>query len=349
MNFAVQSEPSPMTIDQQSLYLPRTEESDRVGFLRRMLRDFRMHDWLVLAFLVILTGVTLRLAPSPDQRVSAVRMASLLGFLVVTLVLVRGGLLRHGFVAPLLYRLALYGTVQLSYFFLARLLPLVNPTTLDAELYRVDLSLFGFEPAVAMDKIVNPFTTEWFSFFYFGYFFLLAIHVIPMLLFSRSARLLGEFAFGMLFVFCVGHLVYMLVPGYGPHRSLAHEFQNELPHGMWRDMVMATVASGGSQMDIFPSLHTAAPSFLALYSFRHRDKLPFKASWPVTAFCAVNIIGATMFLRWHYVIDVVAGLCLATAAFVVGTRVTAWELEKSKNGGPEGWPRFRRGPIPLPR
>ena len=54
MNFAVQSEPSPMTIDQQSLYLPRTEESDRVGFLRRMLRDFRMHDWLVLAFLVIL-------------------------------------------------------------------------------------------------------------------------------------------------------------------------------------------------------------------------------------------------------------------------------------------------------
>lgn len=335
-----------MAIDHQSLYLTRSDEAE-AGFVRRLLREMAAHDWLVLLFLTILTTVALRCEPSVDQRVSAIRMGSLLAFQVVTLILVRGRVFKHGFWAPLMYRFALYGTVQLSYFFLARLLPLVNPTTLDLQLYQLDLRLFGFEPAIAMDAIVTPATTEWFAFFYFDYFFILAIHVIPILLFAQSSRLLGEFALGMLTVFCVGHLVYMLVPGYGPYSALAGEFDNPLPHGMWRDMVMATVASGGSQMDIFPSLHTAAPTFLALFSFRHRDKLPFKASWPVTAFCAVNIVGATMFLRWHYVIDVLAGLTLATVAFVLSVRGTEWELARRAEARlSESWPRFRRGTLP---
>lgn len=332
-----------MAIGHQGLYVARAERGDELGFARRLLRELAVHDWLVFIYLLILTVVALRCAPSLAQTKSVERMISLLVFLVATLVLVRGGLLRSGFFGPLLYRLALYGTVQLSYFFLAGLLPLVNTTTLDAELHAFDLRLFGFEPAVAMDRLVTPFTTEWFSFFYFGYFFLLAIHLIPILMLSRRSRLLSEFALGMLLVFCSGHVGYMLVPGFGPYRALASEFQHALPSGMWRDMVMGAVASGGAQMDIFPSLHTAGPTFIALFSFRHRDKMPFKLSWPVTTFFAVNIIFATMFLRWHYVIDVVAGLALATTAFFVAVRVSDWELARREGTGlGEAWPRFQR-------
>lgn len=330
-----------MAIDHQSIYVAEARAAETTSWGRRLLRELAFHDWLVFAYLTTITVVALRVPPSAEQALSAQRMASLLVFFVASLIVVRGGLVKHGFVAPMLYRVALYGTVQLSYFFLARLLPLVNPTTMDEGLYRFDIAAFGFEPAIALDAVVNPLTTEWFAFFYFGYFFLLAVHVIPILLFSRSARMLSEFAVGMLVVFCVGHVVYMLVPGYGPYRALAGEFQNELPHGMWRDMVMATVASGGAQMDIFPSLHTAAPTFVTLYSFQHRDRLPYRYSWPVVAFFAVNIIIATMFLRWHYVIDVVAGLCLASAAFLAARAVTSWELDRrDRLGLTEGWPRF---------
>jgi membrane-associated phospholipid phosphatase len=207
-------------------------------------------------------------------------------------------------------------------------LPIVNATSLDWELYHLDLALFGFEPAMFMDRFVNPITTEWFAFFYFGYFFLLALHVIPILMFSRQRRLIAEFALGMLIVFCIGHTVYMLVPGYGPYKAMADQFQNEFPRGMWLDMVMTTVTAGGAQKDIFPSLHTAAPTFIALFSFRHRDKLPFRYTWPAVTFFAVNIILATMFLRWHYIIDVVAGLLLACFALVASVRVTRWELTR---------------------
>jgi hypothetical protein len=53
-----------------------------------------------------------------------------------------------------------------------------------------------------------------------------------------------------------------------------------------------------------------------------------------------------MFLRWHYVIDVVAGLALATIAFVLGVHVSEWELaRREEHGLGEGWPRFRRGTL----
>ncbi len=331
-----------MAIDHhQELYVARTPAEDAQSVVRRWIRELAPQDWLVLVYLSILVVIAARCPPSAAQAVSVERMGGLFGFLFCTLVLVRGGILRHKFWAPLLYRFAIYGTVQLSYFFLATLLPIVNVTTLDGGLYHLDLTLFGFEPALAMDRIVTPLTTEWFAFFYFGYFFLLAIHVIPILLFQKSMRVLSEFALGMLTVFCIGHLVYMLVPGYGPHHALAHEFKNALPHGMWRDMVMATVASGGAQMDIFPSLHTAAPTFIVLFSFRNRDKVPFRYSWPLVGFFALNIMIATMFLRWHYVIDVVAGLGIATLAFQVGVTFSRRE-ERRREGRrmTESWPRF---------
>ncbi len=333
-----------MAIDHRELYSSHSLDTDSVGPVRRFFRELAFQDWLVFGFMVVLNFAAYNTPESAARTQSLHRMFAMLVFLSATLVVVRGGLLKHGFFAPLAYRLAIYGTVQLSYFFLAELLPLVNTTTLDAELYHLDTLLFGFEPAIAMDSIVSPVTTEWFAFFYFSYFFLLAVHVIPILMLSKNARLLGEFALGLIMVFCVGHTVYMLVPGFGPYKAMAGHFQNELPHGMWMDMVRSTVAKGGAQMDIFPSLHTAAPTFMAMFSFRHRDKLPFKYTWPVVVFFAVNIIIATMFLRWHYIIDVVAGLTLATAALLISTRLTRLEAARRLRLGTENWPTFFKRP-----
>ena len=88
--------------------------------------------------------------------------------------------------SALVYRIGIYGTVQQTYFFFKHLLPVVNPGTLDHQLYALDQLLFGFEPAVWLDQFVTPLTTEWFAFFYFCYFFLLAAHVLPILFGARE-------------------------------------------------------------------------------------------------------------------------------------------------------------------
>jgi hypothetical protein len=309
--------------------------------LAASLRNVAAQDWLVLTYLGLLNLATVG-APAGPAKVECVRrMLLLLAAELAAVVAVRGGLLKHRFTRALLYRVVIFGTVQLSYFFLGDLLPLVRPISLDLELHALDLTLFGIEPAMALDRVVNPITTEWFAFFYYGYFFLLALHVIPLLLFARRARIVSEFSLGLLVVFCAGHILYMVVPGFGPYKTMAAQFAHPLPHGLWLDTVMTTVAEGGAQKDIFPSLHTAAPMFIALFSYRNRHLLPFKYTWAPVVFMAFNIIIATMFLRWHYVIDVVAGLALSVVAWLVSVHVTTWETRRRiEHGLQPAWPDY---------
>jgi hypothetical protein len=298
-----------------------------------LLREMAIHDWVVLVYLTILTITVGLSAASPAQDRCLGHVTSMLAFCLAVLALIRGGLLKGGIVAPLLYRLAVYGTVQISYFELRELLPVVNPNSLDAELSYIDEHLLHFEPSLFLDRFVTPTVTEWFAFFYFGYFALLAVHVLPMVFFSRRVRLTAEFALGMITVYAVAHTVYMLVPGYGPVRFLADRYQHTLPPGFWLDAVLNAVQSGGAQKDIFPSLHTAGPVFLSLFSFRHRDKIPFKYTWPFVAFFSANIVIATMFLRWHYLIDVLAGIAVSSGAFLLSGVISRREIDHREQNG----------------
>lgn len=319
--------------------LPLSAKRSHLG---TALRYSSPQDWLVFIYLIVLNLVLLPRFGEPGYARSALQMGSLLVFFVLVMFPVRAGLWRDGWLAPLGYRVAIQGTVQTSYFFFLTFLPLVNPRTLDRELFALDLRLFGFEPSLALERFITPFASEWFAFFYFWYFLVLAVHSLPIVLCERRERLLCEFTLGMIIVFCVGHVCYMAVPGFGPVKELEGMWTRQLPSGFWVNTVLETVKSGGAQKDIFPSLHTAAPTFITLFSFRNRQSRPFTYTWPVVAFFAVNIVIATMFLRWHWLIDVLAGLALAVLSFALSIRVTRWDLARRQAHelGPS-WPTFR--------
>ena len=154
-----------MAIDHRQLYTSSDFAQQDVGQIRRIVRELAPQDWLVLAYLIALNVACLQAPESGFRAHCLERVFGLLVFLVTTLIVVRGSLLKNSFWAPLVYRLAIYGTVQLSYFFFHELLPVVNAGSLDAELYHLDLTVFGFEPAMALDRFVNPITTEWFKWF----------------------------------------------------------------------------------------------------------------------------------------------------------------------------------------
>jgi hypothetical protein len=304
-----------------------------------LLARLAVHDWLVLGYLLVLNFVALAVARGPGRAESVAEMGLLLGWLLVGIWWARRPRGARDGPGPIVYRVAIYGSVQLSYFFLGHLLPLVNRSTVDAGLYRFDERVFGCEPALLMDGWVTPAATEWFAFFYFSYYLLLALYILPIVLGCRDLRSLSEFVLGMLVVYCVGQLCYMLVPGYGPYQALADRFRHPLPEGPLMRLVWAAVRQGGAMMDIFPSLHTAAPTFLVLYSWRHRHRAPHRYTWPLVAFFALNIIIATMFLRWHYLVDVVVGLALALVAHGAALRITAWETEwRLRRGLGPSWP-----------
>lgn len=319
---------------------PVPDERDATSFgsslfraARRVVRTFAVQDALIATYFTLLS-IAVATGDGAEKSGAAWRVALDATFFAVGLFLSRGGILREGSLANgLVYRMGLLLAVFLSYFHLREIIPAVTSHERDAQLLALDLSVFGVEPAIAWDRFVTPHTTEWFSFFYFLYFFLLTGHVLPMLLAAKSRRRLAHFALGIFLVFCCGHLGYLVVSGWGPYRLLEGKFAHPLEGGLFYRLVMATVAAGGSQRDIFPSLHTACPTFFAIFAWQNRHALPWRYTWLPMAFTASQIIGATMFLRWHYLVDVLAGLTLAVLAAVVGQRVSQREAAYRRRRG----------------
>jgi hypothetical protein len=299
----------------------------RASSIPLTLRALAAHDWMLLGYLVVMLMMTLvRRGPSAlPIQFAAFDLAWFAALLFA--VRVRGS--KSRFVSTL-YRLSLIGIPLVSYLQLRWMLPVIAPGSVDADLLALDLRLFQYEPALAWDSWVTPRATEWFSFFYYSYFFLLALHAIPIALFAGDSQLLREFAFGLLFVFCAGHLIYLVVPGVGPHAyaATAGTFAIPLEGSFFWPLVRDAVAKAGAHKDIFPSLHTAVPVYLTFFSYHHRHRLPFRFTWPVLVLFASQIILATMYLRWHYLADIFAGIVLATAAAVVSRRIGRWEAQR---------------------
>ncbi len=294
------------------------------------------HERLLFAYVVgLFAGV---LFGRGENRGEALAMA-FADVMVVTagIVAVRAPLIVNRLARNLVARGVVVFGIFGTFLQLHVLLPAARDRTVDRALLAFDRAMFGFEPAVAWDRFVTPATTEWFSFFYFGYFVLLLAHVVPILFFERRLRVLGEFALGMVTVYCVGQITYMIMPGFGPYQGMT--FSHSLEGSTWWPLVQASVAAVDEtkRTDIFPSLHTAGPTFLALFSFRHRALRPFRFTWPVVAFATTQIILATMFLRWHYLADVLAGIGLAVlASKVAATFTTELECRAAKGKG-EVW------------
>ena len=116
----------------------------------------------------------------------------------------------------------------------------------------------------------------------------------------------------------LGFLGYMLVPARGPRYFLPLPEQRAL-HGafgyydwsisLWNQMQEV-------KTDAFPSLHTATAVMAMVFSLRFR-----RLFRPLPLLCfplGISLILSTVYLRMHYIIDVIAGIAVGLLAVYVG-------------------------------
>ena len=298
---------------------------------------FSVQDGLLLGYLVVVWAL-LRRAGAVSIDAPAVRTV-IVSFIVVA----AGTLFARGLtdvparIRSVVYKLTCTFAVLQNYLMLRDVLPLVRPDSVDAALLRVDLAIFGVEPALWMERFNTRGVVEYFAFFYYSYFFICLVYLVLAIFVARPGRGTAEFAIGTAIVYCVGQIGYMAVPAYGPVVALADQFVGPIDGGFFWGCVSRAVAAGGAMKDVFPSLHTAAPVWFALHAFARAesDRRYRPLAW-ITAFFAANIIISTMFLRWHYAIDVVAGLALAFSASALARRLARWEDECRRRAGVDG-------------
>jgi membrane-associated phospholipid phosphatase len=193
---------------------------------------------------------------------------------------------------------------------------LLVSTDRDNLLIAWDQKLFGFQASVALQRFVTPALTGWMSFAYF--FHLLNIPIVACFVYlRRPARYFREMMCGVLVVCFFGILGYLAVPAIGPLYTLRGQYTVPLsePLALFNRQV-DFMDFARIRRDVFPSLHVGISFLVWLYAYRNSRKL----FWALTPLI-LSLWVSTVYLRYHYLIDVLAGLILAPLSFWLANRL----------------------------
>jgi len=256
--------------------------------------------YLALLALIFTTVVTL-----PANPHGPVLLAKYSG-LAVVLTLLRWLDRRQIWLARLLH--AFYPLIFILILFdsFADLLPWVSPIERDPFLIRLDHALLGTHPTVWLERFSYPVLTEILTWAYASYYFLPLI--LAVAIYRRGKT--GDFdrvIFALVLCFYLSYVGYFLVPAVGPRFTLAHLQHIDLPGVFLADTIRDTLnVLEGFKQDAYPSGHTAIVLVVLFYAWRLARGL-FWIFLPMV----VALIFSTVYLRYHYVVDVLAGILLA--------------------------------------
>jgi membrane-associated phospholipid phosphatase len=190
----------------------------------------------------------------------------------------------------------------------------------DDALIRVDFALFGVHPTVWMERFIHPLLTTALQFAYISYYPMTIVLAVTLAVKGREEQF-DEAVFGIILCFYLSYLGYILIPAVGPRYALAHLQTQGLEAGPLVVAIQETLnALENTKTDAFPSGHTAIAVVTLFYAWKMKENLLAVVLLPtVTA-----LIFSTVYLRYHYVIDVVAGVLLAVATLALAPATRRW-------------------------
>jgi membrane-associated phospholipid phosphatase len=199
--------------------------------------------------------------------------------------------------------------VPLSFSELAVVMQRVDPRLFDAQLAAWDRAIFGTDPLLWFEGHRLHWLTEILLCCYLTFYFLPVWVALDVR--RRDERLFALLTFEYVGCFLLSYLGYMLVPAIGP-RFFLHGVEplqgvlgfDVLLHGM-------NVLEGAAR-DCFPSGHVAVTVLVLVHTFRHARHL-LVVLLPVGS----GLLLATLYLRFHYVVDDVGGVLLAALVLAV--------------------------------
>ena len=199
----------------------------------------------------------------------------------------------------------------------------VNPHTVDGTLARIDAAIFGGQPSILLQPWIRPWLTNFFSLVYFSY--VLFFPGVALYFYLKGdLKIFRTIMMGYLTLILMGVLSYLTFPAIGPGSYFADRYTRDVHGEVLIKSVDYIMLTGHVSYDCFPSLHVGIPLLLTFYLYSYRRKFFIPAALYVVCMC-----GATIYMRYHYFIDVAAAFVYAPTAYFLNNFLLAhWPGEK---------------------
>lgn len=288
---------------------------------------FKAYDFIVISFYIFLIILNL-LFHNRIENWQTFIVLDLLCIIFVLMLAYTAETYRYK-ILRILHYLYLIPLVLLTFKEVYFLIRPLRPNDYDQLLIDIDRWLFGTDPTVFLYKFSHPVITEILQIVY-GMFYFLPI-ILGIALLRKRKIVETDFAiFTVIYGFFLSYLGYFALPAIGPRFTL-HDFQNEniempglLITNFLRDVTntVESIPPGTPnpesivQRDVFPSGHTMITLVVIYLSIKLKSRSRFFLV-PVGSM----LVFATVYLRYHYVIDLIGGLafmifCVVTAPII---------------------------------
>jgi membrane-associated phospholipid phosphatase len=188
----------------------------------------------------------------------------------------------------------------------------------DRWLIQFDFSFAGVHPSVWLAQFSNPGLNDFMQFAYTTYFLYLVI--LPAILYAHKDRL--AFWNVMVSTAVANYTVYViavLFPIESPYHALAAMNTTQLSGGYFTAGIEFIERFGRVHGGAFPSAHVAGSTVAILASWRYRRWLFWVCLPFFTSMCVSTVYG-----RYHYIADVLAGIAVGALGFAAGS----WLMER---------------------
>jgi membrane-associated phospholipid phosphatase len=187
----------------------------------------------------------------------------------------------------------------------------------DVYLIAIDRALFGVNPTVWAEQFATYWLTELLQLAYASYFVLPFTVGITLWVMRRGDEF-DRFMLANAVAYVTCYIVFVAFPIEGPFHTLRHLQQVELTGGPVNAAVEWIERYGRVHGGAFPSAHMAGSVVALLTASRAVPRLG-RALLPVV----MAIAAATIYGRYHYAVDVVAGVGVGTMGVMVAWRRAA--------------------------
>jgi membrane-associated phospholipid phosphatase len=208
--------------------------------------------------------------------------------------------------------------VIVIYELLGGIIPYLRPDV-DVLLMNIDRAFFGVHPTIWLERLFVPWLTNILALAYASYYFIPVVLIIILYFWGKEEEFSVTIC-TLLLGYYLSFVGYITMPTIGPRFTLASLQHLPLEGRCIAGSVIHILnVVEGPKMDCFPSGHTQITLISLWFAFAYRRPL-FAIYLPIS----ILLIFSTVYLRYHYVIDVIAGFAFAGITLLLGPRLWAW-------------------------